>query len=138
MTGRLRHTTEIKTIDIQRIRKAEILDETYTIPDNLKAFFSRENGAKLDTRDMIPLTLRIRERSVLNVFRYLTYTDLEIGEQEADGSLICTVKVENSIELFLRIVQCGTSVEVLEPGSYRAYIQEQVNKIAELYRSNSA
>lgn len=138
VTGRLRHTSEVQTIDIQRIKKAEILDETYTIPDNLKAFYRLEESSHIDTKDLIPLKLRLKERSVLNVFRYLTYTDLELGEPEEDGSLICSVRVENSIDLFLRIVQCGTSVEVLEPKSYRKQIRNEINKIAELYNRESS
>ena len=38
VTGRLRHTTEIVTIDISPIPTATILNATYTIPDNLKPF----------------------------------------------------------------------------------------------------
>ncbi len=138
VTGRLRHTSEVQTIDIQKIRRAEILDETYTIPDNLKAFYRLDDHTQISTKDLIPLKLRLKERSVLNVFRYLTYTDLQLGESEEDGSLICNVKVENSIELFLRIIQCGTSVEVLEPESYRSRLKEQVDKIAAMYHPDSA
>lgn len=137
VTGRLRHTSEIQTIDIGSIKKAEILDETYTIPDNLKAFYRLDEQSHIETKDLIPLKLRVRERSVLNVFRYLTYTDLELGAPGEDGSLICDVKVENSIELFLRIVQCGTSVEVLAPASYRKYFVEEIDKISEMYKSES-
>ncbi len=138
VTGRLRHTSEVQTIDIQRIKSAEILDETYTIPDNLKAFYRLDDHEPIDTRDLIDLTLRLRERSVLNVFRYLTYTDLVVGEPDAEGRINCRVKVENSIELFLRIVQCGTSVEVLEPLSYRKQLKEQIDKIAAIYHSEPA
>jgi predicted DNA-binding transcriptional regulator YafY len=138
VTGRLRHTSEVQTIDIQKIRRAEILDETYTIPDNLKAFYRLDDPTHITTKDLIPLKLRLKERSVLNVFRYLTYTDLQLDEPEEDGSIICRVKVENSIELFLRIIQCGTSVEVLEPESYRKQLMEQVDKIAAMYHPDSA
>ncbi len=135
VTGRLRHTADIETIDIRRIRRAEILDETYTIPDNLKAFSSRNGEGKITTRDMISLKVRLKERSVLNVLHYLTYTDLEVSDPEADGSFICSVRVENSIELFLRIMQCGTSIEVLEPLSYRNYLKEQIEMIARIYQT---
>ena len=43
VTGRLRHTAEIMTIDISAIKEVTILNETYTIPDNLKAFRDRKS-----------------------------------------------------------------------------------------------
>jgi predicted DNA-binding transcriptional regulator YafY len=133
VTGRLRHTSEIQTIDINDIKDAEILDQTYTIPDNLKAFRRVSDEGPVESRDLIPLKLRMRERSVMNVFRYLYYKNLHTEEPDERGNIICRIEVENSIELFLRLVQCGTAVEVLEPDSYRRQIRDQVNKIAEMY-----
>ncbi len=135
VTGRLRHTADIETIDIRRIHRAWIIDETYTIPDNLKAFSSGNGDGNISTKDMIPLKLKVRERSVLNGLHYLTYTDLVLDEPEDDGSFICSVRVENSIELFLRIMQCGTSIEVLEPLFYRNYLKGQIEKIARIYQT---
>jgi hypothetical protein len=133
VTGRLRHTSEVKTIDITDIKEAEILDQTYTIPDNLKAFRRVSDDGPAPSYDLIPLKLRLRERSVLNVFRYLYYKNLETEEPDENGDIICRVEVENSIELFLRLIQCGTSVEVLEPLSYRRQIRKQVKQIVEMY-----
>ena len=133
VTGRLRHTAEIQTIDITDIKDAEILDQTYTIPDNLRAFRRVSDEGPVESRDLVPLKLQMRERSVMNVFRYLYYKNLHIDEPDENGNIICHIEVENSIELFLRLVQCGTSVEVLEPGSYRRQIRDQINQIAEMY-----
>jgi len=138
VTGRLRHTAEVKTIDITDIKEAEILDQTYTIPDNLKAFRRVSDEVPGPSYDLIPLKLQMRERSVLNVFRYLYYKNLETEEPDEDGNILCRVEVENSIELFLRLIQCGTSVEVIEPHSYRRQIRNQVKQIVEMYdHSNS-
>ena len=43
------------------------------------------------------------------------------------------MKVENSIELQLRLVQCGTSVEILEPASFRDKFVSRLKKIIDLY-----
>ncbi len=136
VTGRLRHTSEVETIEIHNIKEAEILDQTYTIPDNLKAFQRMQDAHPIESGDLLQLTLRIRERSVLNVFRYLYYQNLEIGEPDTEGSRTCRVDVENSIELFLRLVQCSDSVEVLEPESYRRHFRREIHRIAELYESD--
>jgi len=133
VTGRLRHTSEMETIDIRNIQEAWILDETYTIPDNLRAFRRFDGTVPMASEDLVPLKLRLSEKSVLNVLSYLYYTDLEMEEEEERGEFICHVWVENSIELFLRLVQCGTAVEVLEPDWYRKMMREKLNQLAKIY-----
>lgn len=135
VTGRLRHTAEIQTIEITNVKDAEILDQTYTIPDNLKAFNPDGVGEKIESQDLIPLKIKISERSVLNVLRYLFHRNLEVGEPDRDGKIVCKVEVENSIELFLRLVQCGDSVEVLEPSSYRQQFVKQIEQISNIYHT---
>jgi len=137
VTGRLRHTTRVETIDIFNIKNADIIDQTYTIPDNLKALNNSQTAGRIESRDLIPLKLRISERSVLNVFHYLYYRNMEVDEDK-EGRLTCRVEVENSIELFLRLVQCGSSVEVLEPKSYRSHFSKEINAISELYESSES
>lgn len=132
VTGRLRHTTEIVTIDISTITNATILNETYTIPDNLKPFkFPAEQG-RYDSIDMIPLSLRMKERSALNAFRTVVHGP-PVFEKGEDGSTICNMDVENSIELYLRIIQCGDSVEILAPESFKRRFTKMLTKILKVY-----
>ncbi|AEV29638.1 putative transcriptional regulator [Sphaerochaeta pleomorpha str. Grapes] len=133
VTGRLRHTTEIITIDISTITSATILDETYTIPDNLKPFKLRENTEQYASIDMIPLRLKLKERSAMNVFHTVVHGTPEFDKLE-DGTLICSMDVENSIELFLRIIQCGDSVEILSPESFKKKFCKMLNKILVIYQ----
>lgn len=132
VTGRLRHTTEIVTIDISTITNATILNETYTIPDNLKPFkFPAEQG-RYDSIDMIPLSLKMKERSALNAFRTVVHGP-PVFEKGEDGSMICNMDVENSIELYLRIIQCGDSVEILAPESFKRRFTKMLTKILKVY-----
>jgi predicted DNA-binding transcriptional regulator YafY len=132
VTGRLRHTTEIVTIDISTITSATILNETYTIPDNLKPFKFPENEERYESIDMIPLSLKLKERSAMNVFRSVVHGTPSF-EKQPDGTLICNMDVENSIELYLRIIQCGDSVEILGPESFRKKFCKMLSKILALY-----
>ena len=132
VTGRLRHTAAITTIDISSITSAIILDETYTIPDNLKPFHKPEVNTGYESIDMIPLVLKVLERSAMNSFRQL-YHGTPRFETNDQGDLICRMDVENSIELILRIIQCGDSVEVLAPASFRKKFCAQIRKILEIY-----
>jgi hypothetical protein len=43
------------------------------------------------------------------------------------------MKAENSIELMLRIIQCGDAVEIIEPPMYRKRLYNWLKKILILY-----
>ncbi len=133
VTGRLRHTKEIITIDIASITEAMMLDETYTIPDNLKPFSKAERENGYDAIDMIPLTIRLEEKSALNSFSTLNHGKPTF-ERSDKGDLICHIDIENSIELMLRIIQCGTSIVVIEPESYKRKLINFLDSILKLYR----
>ncbi|MHC1691687.1 MAG: helix-turn-helix transcriptional regulator [Sphaerochaetaceae bacterium] len=132
VTGRLRHTSVITTIDISSIISAIILDETYTIPDNLKPFHKPEIADGYESIDMIPLVMKLRERSALNSFRQLYHGNPQI-ETNDTGELICRMDIENSIELILRIIQCGDAVEIIAPVKFRAKFCSQLKKILDIY-----
>lgn len=132
VTGRLRHTTQIITIDISKIRRATLLDETYTIPDNLKPFKINPDSYNYDAIDMIPLKLKLKEKSAANSFNMLIHGEMEFSYDE-DKNLILSFTAENSIELLLRLVQSGTSVEILEPISYRKKFCTTLKKIINIY-----
>lgn len=132
VTGRLRHTSEIETIDISNIAEAEIIDEIYTIPDNLRPFRKPITGERYSGIDMIPLKLRLTERSALNSFNSIFHDRLETYK-DSEGNLICEMNAENSIELLLRITQCGDAVEILEPESYRNHFISYLKEILAIY-----
>lgn len=133
VTGRLRHTTDIVTLDISTIEEAVMLDETYTIPDNLKPFKRNDERDEYDAIDMIPLTLRIKEKSALNSFSSIIHGKIELSKNE-DGTYNASFGAENSIELMLRIVQSGTSVEVLGPEEYKGKLVRYLESILDIYR----
>ena len=133
VTGRLRHTTEIITLDISQIRNVVILNETYTIPDNLKAFRRMESPADPEyVVDTIPLVMLVRQKSALNSFDTLSHGKIDTQKQP-DGSRICRFEAENSIELILRIIQCGDAVEILEPASFRTKFRDYLENILRIY-----
>ncbi len=133
VTGRLRHTSEIATIDIHDILEAEILDEVYTIPDNLRPFRKPDTNERYGGIDLIPLKLRLNERSALNSFSMIYREALNVYKDEKD-ELICEMQAENSIELLLRIVQSGNAIEILEPLSYRKKFIRELEKILLIYK----
>lgn len=134
VTGRLRHTTEIITLDITKIKSVAILNETYTIPDNLKAFRRMESPANPEyVVDTIPLVLLVRQKSALNSFDTLSHDEIRT-EKRPDGTMVCRFDAENSIELILRIIQCGDAVEVLEPSSFRTKFRSYLENILNIYK----
>ena len=134
VTGRLRHTAEIVTLEIAKINKVEILDATYTIPDNLKVFTKKNDSASVnEVIDTIPVVLKVTEKSALNSFSRLAHGDIKT-EKTADGSYICSFEAENSIELMLGIIQGFDSVEILGPEKYRNKFVGRLEKILALYK----
>ena len=133
VTGRLRHTKEIVTLDIASITKVTLLDETYTIPDNLKPFkMAQDKDEQYDAIDMIPLVLKLQERSALNAFHDINHGEFKISKDE-NNNLICSFNAENSIELMMKLFQCGRSVEILEPDSYRKRYTAYLKDILSIY-----
>ena len=136
VTGRLRHTKDIITLDISSISQAVLLNETYTIPDNLKPFrLSREEGGMYDAIDMIPLTLELEEKSAVNAFSNLIHTDFVFSHDEK-GRLICSFRAENSIELMMHIFQCGSSLRILAPEGYKKKYLTYMKHILDSYASD--
>lgn len=134
VTGRLRHTTEIVTLDITRIKSVTILNETYTIPDNLKAFRRMENPASPEyVVDTIPLELIVHQKSALNSFDTLSHGQVQTTKL-ADGSIRCKFDAENSIELILRIIQCGSAVEIVGPANFRTKFTNYLQEILDMYK----
>ena len=133
VTGRLRHTMDIVTLDIASMTDAVMLDETYTIPDNLKPFKQKEKQTQYDAIDMIPLTLRLREKSALNSFSTIIHGKPELRKNEK-GELIASFDAENSIELMLRIIQSGTSVEIISPENYKRRLISDLEDILSIYK----
>lgn len=131
VTGRLRHTTEMITIDISTITKAIILEQTYTIPDNLRPFKMPQQDNTYEPIDVIPLKIKVKEISAINAFNNLKHTTPNI--EENDDSFIYSFDVENSIELILRIIQCGSSVEILEPESFKKKFCKTLTEILAVY-----
>lgn len=134
VTGRLRHTRDIITLDISSITGATMLNQTYTIPDNLKPFSKKEDTNSYDAIDMIPLVLKLKEKSALNSFSSLMHSDFDV--EKTDDGYICRMEAENSIELMLRIVQCGTSVKILSPDDYRSRFISVLKNILALYEDD--
>ena len=136
VTGRLRHTKDIITLDISSISQAVLLNETYTIPDNLKPFrLSREEGGMYEAIDMIPLTLELEEKSAVNAFSNLIHTDFVFSHDEK-GRLICSFRAENSIELMMHIFQCGSSLRILAPEGYKKKYLTYMKHILDSYASD--
>ncbi|MCR5760934.1 MAG: WYL domain-containing protein [Sphaerochaetaceae bacterium] len=133
VTGRLRHTAETVTLDISKIKSVVILNETYTIPDNMKVFRRVEEKSAIEqVIDTIPLVLKIKDKSALNSFRSLAHGEATIEKLE-DGTYKCSFDAENSIELFLRIIQGFDDIEILQPQSYRDKFVRNLKKVLSIY-----
>lgn len=133
VTGRLRHTSEIETIDIVSIVDVRVLEETYTIPDNLRVFNKSEKPDAVNkVIDTVNLELNVKQKSALNSFRILAHGDFDVKKKD-DGTYICRFVAENSIELILRIIQCQDAVEIIGPAPFRDKFVKTLRNILNVY-----
>ena len=93
---------------------------------------SQKDETDYDAIDMIPLVLSVREKSAMNSFSSLVHTPFSFTHEE-DGRLMCTFKAENSIELMMRLFQCGRSVTIVQPESYRRKYLTYMRDILDSY-----
>ena len=130
----------VRTYRISRIRELEPLTERFEPPPgfDLAAWWS-ESTRRLEeemypnraTVRLSPLGLRLLEHVTSAVSR----AGMVVGEPDADGHRVVTLRVGSLWEASSELMRFGTEAEVLEPPELRARIRETVEKMGRLYPS---
>jgi predicted DNA-binding transcriptional regulator YafY len=76
--------------------------------------------------------MKLNSKSALNSFRQINHGTPRF-EKNGKGETICRMEAENSIELYLRIIQCEDTVEILEPLSFRRKLKKLLQKVLDIY-----
>jgi len=123
----------VRTFKVERIEDIRILDDTYTIPpdfdaiDYLSSSWGIVAGGEVETIKMkfSPQVARIIAETVWHPSQVL--------EPQSDGTLIITLKVTNTIELYSWILGWGEDVEVLEPAELRQKVVKTAKALLGVY-----
>lgn len=123
----------IRNFRIGRIESLRVTDETYTIPADFDAnrYFGPAWSVSVEGEVK---TVRLRfARGVARLVEETIWHPSQVLERRKDGSLITTLQVMDTIELFRWILSWGKDVEVLEPPEIREAVMETAEAVRELY-----
>jgi predicted DNA-binding transcriptional regulator YafY len=123
----------IRNFRIGRIESLRVTDETYTIPADFDAnkYFGPAWGVSVEGEVK---TVRLRfSRKVARLAEETVWHPSQVLERRRDGSLVMTLRVMDTIELFRWILSWGQDVKVLEPPEIRKAVMETAEAVREVY-----
>ena len=125
----------VRTFKIERIETAELTDEPYTIPADFDAneFFGSSWGIVVEG-EVKTVRLRIREPEIMRIMEETTWHPSQVLEKQKDGSMIMTLYVTDTVDLFSWIMGWGEKVEVLEPEELRNVVIDTVEAMGNVYQ----
>jgi len=128
---------ELRTFKIERIERAELLPETYTIPEDFDPGVLLQDawGIWFTNEPPVEVVLRFQPRAAGRVQESRWHRSQQIEPQE-DGTLIWRARIAAPQEMLNWIQGWGAGVEVLEPAWLRERVVEDVRRMAEMYGLN--
>jgi predicted DNA-binding transcriptional regulator YafY len=127
----------LRMFKIERIEKAELTAELYTIPSDFDAneFFGSSWGIVVEG-EVKTVKLKIENPKIMRLMSETVWHPSQTFEKRKDGSLIMTLKVTDTHELFSWILSWGDKVKVLEPEGLRLEIIKTAKAIQVMYNKN--
>lgn len=125
---------DIRTFKLERLETAQMLDETFVIPDGFdpEAYLAAGWGIMGGDHEA-EVVLRFTSQATPYVRERRWHASQQV-ETTADGGCILRVKVSEPQEMQPWIRSWGSQVEVLEPETLRHSIAEELCRARELYR----
>jgi len=124
----------LRTLKVERIRAAELLDEHYEIPPefDINHLLADAWGIWYSDGEPVEVVLRFHPRVAARV-RETRWHRSEQLEDLADGYLLWRARVAEPQEMMPWIRGWGPDVEVLAPPSVRERVAREMKQAAELY-----
>jgi len=124
----------VRTLKVERIRRAEITAQTYTIPEdfNPRELLQDAWGIWYTEEAPVEIVLKFHPR-VAHRVRETRWHPSEQVEEQPDGALIWRAKVAEPQEMLPWIRGWGTDVEVLAPQELRETLIGEARALAQLY-----
>jgi transposase len=116
--------------------EVKIEPDTFEIPAkfNIDEYLSSAWGAFADMQ-VDTIKLRFSKR-ISRAIKETKFHPSQAIEMQGDGSLLMTLKVNNTGDFHAWIMSWGKDVEVLEPESLRNQMQDVVRSLADTYNIN--
>ena len=131
-------TKSLRTFKIERIEAIDATSEPYTIPPDFDAnkFLGSSWGIVVEG-EVKTIRLKINAPEIARIMEETVWHPSQVLEKQSDGSMIMTLRVTPTIELYSWILGWGEKLKVLEPAELRQDIIETVKAMLEVYNQNS-
>ncbi|MBI2831679.1 MAG: transcriptional regulator [Chloroflexi bacterium] len=129
-----RRAGEVRTFKIERIEDIQVTDETYTIPADFDAnkYFGSAWGVVVEGEAK---TIRLRFSPVVaRIIEETVWHPSQVLERQKDGSVMMTLQVMDTVDLYSWILSWGDGVEVLEPAEIREELLHTAKSIVKVYQ----
>ena len=129
------HTKSQRTFKIERIEAIEATSELYVIPPDFDAneFLGSSWGIVVEG-EVKTVKLKIVDPEIIRIMEETVWHPSQIVEKQSGGSVIMTLMVTDTVELYSWILGWGEKVKVLEPVELRQNIIETAKNILEVYK----
>ncbi|HEY65288.1 MAG TPA: WYL domain-containing protein [Caldilineae bacterium] len=124
----------LRTFKVERIERAELLHERYTIPDDFdpRDLLANAWGIWYTEEEPVEVVLRFHPRVVHRVKETRWHRSEQL-EDQPDGTLIWRARVAEPQEMVPWIRGWGADVEVLAPQELREMMAGEAKAMAEIY-----
>lgn len=127
-------TKSQRTFKIERIERIHLTDETYVIPPDFDAnvYLGSSWGIVVEG-EVKTIRLKINAPEIARMMKETIWHPSQVLEKQSDGSVIMTLRVTYTVELYSWILGWGDKVEVLEPEELRQDIIETAKAMLDVY-----
>lgn len=125
----------IRNFKIERIEAIQVTGESYTIPSDFDAnkYFDSSWGIIVEGEAK---TIKLKfDPGIARIFEETIWHPSQMLKRQKDGSLLMTLQVMDTVELYSWILSWGDRVEVLEPEELREDIIRTVEAMRRMYKT---
>lgn len=122
--------SEVRIFALERIQKASVSDESFTIPDTFDFDTYMQSALGIFRGPEIDEQIAFRQ-DVAQAITERTWHPSQTIATRPDGSVILTLQVADTLELRRCVLSFGADAEVLVPQSLREEIREEIHALLE-------
>lgn len=123
---------ELRDFRISRIKKLEMLDETFERPENFYEQYSQNRFEKMTGDEEVTLKIIFEEQAAKYIKEYESYKADKIKEL-GDNRILFEKKTTYTPDILQWVLRFGADAEVLEPEALRFEVMWEARRMAQKY-----
>lgn len=125
---------EVRTFKIERIESIELLDEGYTLPEDFDANEYLGSSWGITVYGEVKMVKLRFDPEIARIMEETVWHPSQVVEKQEDGSVIMTLRVAVTDELYFWILSWGEKAKVLEPEELRQDIIKTAKAMLVVYK----